>query len=79
MVAGPLRDAVADEVDLDYLIWTVVWSVHGFLSGGMVYSDPRRYPGRDQQRGPGASPAAIEDFRSYLHRFLGRMLVFKNP
>lgn len=56
------------DVDVDYLVRTVVWCVFGFLSGGMPVNG-RRSPTTD-----GPDPARLEEFRRYMHTLLKRML-----
>ncbi|MGH3243074.1 MAG: TetR/AcrR family transcriptional regulator [Spirillospora sp.] len=46
MVAGTARKLVPDDVDVEYVVWTVVWCTHGFLCGGVLDADGRRH-GRD--------------------------------
>jgi hypothetical protein len=79
MAADALRDVVSDQGDLDRMIWTVVWCVHGFLGPGMLRSERSPHPDRGQDREIGASPAEISAFRVYLHQLLTRMLVFTTP
>ncbi|MEV5888437.1 TetR/AcrR family transcriptional regulator [Nonomuraea fuscirosea] len=70
-VTGALRPAVeagliSGEVDLEYTVWTVIWSVHGFAKGGVLDAEGRR-------RGSG-DRAALRRFRSHLHTSLHRTL-----
>ncbi|MGP3933211.1 TetR/AcrR family transcriptional regulator [Nonomuraea sp. KM88] len=53
-------------VDLEYAMWTVVWSVHGFAKGGVLDDQGRR-------RGAG-DRAVLRRFRAHLHLTLHRML-----
>ncbi|REF00859.1 TetR/AcrR family transcriptional regulator [Thermomonospora umbrina] len=75
LVAETVRDQVPDDVDPDYLVWTVVWCVFGFLSGGILYSDPERTAfrrSRGEGLGPG-EPTALADFRRHLHTLVDRL------
>ncbi|MGW0802317.1 TetR/AcrR family transcriptional regulator [Nonomuraea sp. NPDC002799] len=70
-VTGALRPAVEaglidGDVDLEYAMWTVIWSVHGFAKGGVLDAEGRR-------RGAG-DRAALRRFRTHLHRSLHRTL-----
>ncbi|TMR21690.1 TetR/AcrR family transcriptional regulator [Nonomuraea turkmeniaca] len=70
-VAAALRPAaesgvIDGAVDLEYTIWTVIWSVHGFAKGGVLDAEGRR-------RGPG-DRAALRRFRAHLHLTLHRTL-----
>ncbi|HEY8482925.1 MAG TPA: TetR family transcriptional regulator [Spirillospora sp.] len=42
MVAGTARKVLPDDVDVEYLMWTVVWCTHGFGSGGVLDADGTR-------------------------------------
>ncbi|MFV2171683.1 TetR/AcrR family transcriptional regulator [Actinomadura sp. LOL_016] len=71
-----VRPMVPPDVDPDHLVWTVVWCVFGFLSGGLVYSDGTIGP--ERLRGQGLrprDPAAVERFRAHLHTLVTRMLM----
>ncbi|MFC4118737.1 TetR/AcrR family transcriptional regulator [Nonomuraea zeae] len=70
-VTGALGPAVAnglidERVDLEYAMWTVIWSVHGFAKGGVLDDEGRR-------RGAG-DRAALRRFRAHLHLTLHRTL-----
>ncbi|MFI7690214.1 TetR/AcrR family transcriptional regulator [Nonomuraea sp. NPDC049655] len=70
-VTGALRPAVEagvidGTVDLEYAMWTVIWSIHGFAKGGVLDADGRR-------RGAG-DRAALRRFRAHLHLTLHRTL-----
>ena len=71
-VTGALRPAVetgliSADVDLEYTVWTVIWSVHGFAKGGVLDAAGRRRAAGDR--------AALRRFRAHLpltpHRTLG--------
>ncbi|WP_030169261.1 TetR/AcrR family transcriptional regulator [Spirillospora albida] len=62
MVVQAVRKVVADDVDVDYLAWTVVWCTHGFGQGGILDADGNR-------RGLG-DPGALARFRTHLRRLV---------
>ncbi|MEW9549869.1 TetR/AcrR family transcriptional regulator [Nonomuraea sp. NPDC050783] len=64
----PARDAgiIDATVDLEYTIWTAIWSIHGFAKGGVLDAEGRR-------RGAG-DRAALRRFRAHLHLSLHRTL-----
>ncbi|HLU76063.1 MAG TPA: TetR/AcrR family transcriptional regulator [Nonomuraea sp.] len=64
-VAEAMQGLTPDGVSVDHLLWTVVWCVYGFLSGGVRYVS--------RQRGDEADPEAVEEFRAYLHTLVRRM------
>ncbi|MQY04082.1 hypothetical protein ACRB68_21310 [Actinomadura sp. RB68] len=72
MVTDALTGLVPDDVDAPFLVWTGVWCVYGFLSGGLVHPGTRR-PQRQNALGS-ADPEAVESFRAHLHTLLDRML-----
>ncbi|MEV0827106.1 TetR/AcrR family transcriptional regulator [Nonomuraea rubra] len=70
-VSAALRPAVeagliAAETDLDYTVWSVIWTVHGFAKGGVLDAEGRRRTAGDR--------AALRRFRAHLHQCLHRML-----
>lgn len=69
-VAETIRELTPDDVDGDHLVWTVVWCVYGFLSGGMRHVSPD-WP---QKRGEPVQPGVVESFRAYLHTLIRRMI-----
>ncbi|TDD86824.1 TetR/AcrR family transcriptional regulator [Actinomadura rubrisoli] len=77
LVAGAIRDLVPGDVDPDHLVWTVVWCVYGFLSGGIVYSGPGEPWAFRPIRGQtpeGQERASVERFRAHLHTLLDHLL-----
>ncbi|MEV4382857.1 TetR/AcrR family transcriptional regulator [Streptosporangium sp. NPDC049644] len=52
------------DVDLEYVFWSMVWSVHGFCQGGVLDENGDR-------RGP-EDPAVLRRFRTHLHRMIHR-------
>jgi AcrR family transcriptional regulator len=42
MVADAARKIVPDDVDVEYVVWTVVWCTHGFGAGGVLDADGNR-------------------------------------
>ncbi|MEV5824724.1 TetR/AcrR family transcriptional regulator [Spirillospora sp. NPDC052242] len=74
-VVDTVRPLVPPGADPDHVVWTIVWCVYGFLSGGIVYTD--RETGPQRLRGQGIRPrdaAAVERFRAHLHMLVERML-----
>ncbi|MEO3786005.1 TetR/AcrR family transcriptional regulator [Actinocorallia sp. B10E7] len=63
MIVDTVRDVMAPGVDPEYMIWTVVWCVFGFLSGGLQHPGPSSY----YARGAPLTPESLADFRAYLH------------
>lgn len=73
-IADTVRGLVPPDVDPDYLIWSVVWCVYGFLTGGVVRSGPDEPPRRHT---PSTAPCPHDDvagFRAFLHTMLDHML-----
>lgn len=70
MVATAVTEVLGAEragvVDVECLMWTVVWSVHGFGQGGMLDGDGTRRRAAD--------PAALARFRAHLRRLVERQL-----
>ncbi|GAA2296633.1 TetR/AcrR family transcriptional regulator [Actinomadura luteofluorescens] len=60
MVGEAARGVVGDEVDLDFLVWTVVWCTHGFGSGGVLDQQGKRRKLDD--------PQAVARFRAHMRR-----------
>lgn len=53
-------------VDLEYAMWSVIWSVHGFAKGGVLDAEGHRRTATDR--------AALRRFRAHLHLSLHRTL-----
>jgi AcrR family transcriptional regulator len=66
-----VQDVTAPGVDVEYLIWTFVWCVHGFLHGGIQHPGAETY----HARGEPLSPKALKRFRAYLHTLATRLTV----
>ncbi|MFA1539919.1 TetR/AcrR family transcriptional regulator [Actinomadura monticuli] len=61
MVNEAARKAVPDEgIDIEYVIWTVVWSTHGFCCGGVLDADGHRKGRSDQE--------SVGRFRRHMRR-----------
>jgi AcrR family transcriptional regulator len=60
LVTGVARKVVADDVDVDYVVWTIVWCTHGFGCGGLLDTGGNRL-GLDD-------PAAVARFRTQMRR-----------
>ena len=75
MITDLVRDLLPPDVDADHMIWTIVWSVYGFLTGGLQYSrdDPAATGtgGRGHRRR--IDPAELARFRAHLHTLIRRM------
>lgn len=69
MISTVVDDLTLPDVDTDHLVWTIVWSVFGFLSGGMLYTRPHGRHGH----GHGRDPSQVADFRAYLHTLIRHM------
>jgi AcrR family transcriptional regulator len=59
-VISVARESVADDVDLEFVFWTVVWCTHGFGCGGILDGDGHR-GGLDD-------PHAVARFRAHMRR-----------
>jgi AcrR family transcriptional regulator len=70
-MADLLRHAVPEDLDVDYVLWTIPWLVSGFLSNGVMHSGPH---GESHGEGMHLTPADVQDFRRYLHGLMDRIL-----
>ena len=66
MVASATRKVVSDDIDVEYVVWTVVWCTHGFGSGGVLDADGRRR-GLDD-------PRELARFRAHMRRTVATAL-----
>ncbi|TDC54880.1 TetR/AcrR family transcriptional regulator [Actinomadura sp. KC345] len=66
LVAAAARKVVSDDVDIEYVVWTVVWCTHGFGSGGVLDTDGRRR-GLDDSR-------ELARFRAHMRRTVATAL-----
>jgi len=75
MVTDLVRDLIPPDVDADHMVWTVVWSVYGFLTGGMQYSrgQPSATAASDRGHRRRPEPAELARFRAHLHTLIRRM------
>jgi Transcriptional regulator len=73
MVANLVRDLVPPDVDADYVIWTIVWSVYGFLTGGAKHAAAADPAARITGSGRRPDPAALARFRAHLRTLIRRM------
>ncbi|MFV2171682.1 TetR/AcrR family transcriptional regulator [Actinomadura sp. LOL_016] len=79
-VVQTLSPALPPDVHPDYLIWTVVWCVFGFFSGGMTTTDPETGEQQVRRAGIGPhAPEAVEEFREHLHMLITRMFSPPSP
>jgi AcrR family transcriptional regulator len=60
------RSAVGTDVDITVAWWIVIWSVRGFVVGGLL--DREGQPVRP------SNPELLREFRSHLHKLVDRML-----
>lgn len=60
MVTDAARKVVPEDVDVEYVVWTVVWATHGFGAGGVLSADGHRR-GLDD-------PQAVARFRRHMRR-----------
>ena len=60
------RSVVGTDVDLRGAWWTVIWSVRGFVVGGML--------NEEGQPVKPSNPVLLRQFRSHLHQLVDRML-----
>ncbi len=74
VVADTVREMIPGDVDTDYLLWTIVWSVYGFLTGGLQHTSPRARLARVHHPGRGRDDVAAHlRFRAHLHTLIRRM------
>ncbi|MBA9006369.1 TetR/AcrR family transcriptional regulator [Thermomonospora cellulosilytica] len=66
---------IPEDVPADFLVWSVVWCVYGYLTGGMQTADPMRHEGRRS----GVPPQDLEAFRRFLHTMILRMTSPQQP
>jgi len=71
LMATTAKKVAAPGVDAEYLVWTIVWCVFGYLSGGIQHPGPSSY----HARGEPLSPQALAGFRAHLHTLITRMTV----
>lgn len=57
---------IAQGVDVEYALWSMIWCVNGFARGGVLDDDGRRMGSGDHR--------AVRRFRAHLHVMLHRML-----
>ncbi|ROO88338.1 TetR family transcriptional regulator [Actinocorallia herbida] len=60
------RPVAAPDADVEYALWSVIWTVHGFARGGVPDASGRRRRTDD--------PEALERFRAALHRLASGLL-----
>jgi AcrR family transcriptional regulator len=65
-VVATVQPVAAAGTDLEYAVMTVIWSTHGFATGGVPDAKGRRARVDDA--------AAVERFRTQLHRLAGALL-----
>ncbi|MFC4048865.1 TetR/AcrR family transcriptional regulator [Actinomadura syzygii] len=62
MVVSAARKVVPDGVDIEYVVWTIVWCTHGFGAGGVLDGDGRRRGMND--------PRELARFRAHIRRLV---------
>ncbi|MEV5571777.1 TetR/AcrR family transcriptional regulator [Spirillospora sp. NPDC052269] len=62
MVADSVGKVAGDDVDIEYLVWSVIWCTHGFASGGVLRGDGARHRMDD--------PSALIRFRAHMRRMV---------
>ncbi|MFC6879043.1 MULTISPECIES: TetR/AcrR family transcriptional regulator [Actinomadura] len=70
-LAGALRGAAPEDIDIDYALWTIPWLISGFLSSGIMHSDPDAH---GHGEGMHLTPQDLADFRRYLHQVVELLL-----
>ncbi|MFB4306196.1 TetR/AcrR family transcriptional regulator [Actinomadura sp. GTD37] len=61
LVTGAARAAVPDDgIDIEYVIWTVVWATHGFVCGGVLDAEGHRQGLANQE--------SVARFRRHMRR-----------
>ncbi|TDD80295.1 TetR/AcrR family transcriptional regulator [Actinomadura rubrisoli] len=66
LVTDAVRQVVDDDVDVEYVVWSVIWCTHGFGRGGVLDENGRRR-GMDD-------PRELARFRAHLHRLVAAAL-----
>ncbi|MFA1548441.1 TetR/AcrR family transcriptional regulator [Actinomadura chokoriensis] len=62
MVTDAARKIVPADVDVEYVVWTVIWATHGFGCGGVLDADGNRAGVND--------PQAVARFRRNIRRIV---------
>ncbi|WP_327090178.1 TetR/AcrR family transcriptional regulator [Nonomuraea sp. NBC_01738] len=65
-IAAQISPLLPPGVDARYFVWTIVWCVFGYLTGGVL-----ERPRVDRV----VRPAELAKFRTYLHWMIDRMLI----
>ncbi|GAA3212233.1 TetR/AcrR family transcriptional regulator [Actinocorallia longicatena] len=65
-VVALVEDVAGPGTDLEFAVWTVIWSIHGFGRGGVLDPEGRRCRTDD--------PDALARFRAHLHVLADRLL-----
>ncbi|MDX6741275.1 helix-turn-helix domain-containing protein [Actinocorallia sp. A-T 12471] len=64
------RPVAAPGADVEYALWSVIWTVHGFARGGVPDASGRRRRTDD--------PEALQRFRAALHRLVSGLLALEH-
>ncbi|MFC5182499.1 TetR/AcrR family transcriptional regulator [Actinomadura harenae] len=62
MVGDVVGKVAGDDVDVEYLVWSVIWCTHGFAQGGVLRGDGERHRMDD--------PSALIRFRAHMRRMV---------
>ena len=57
---------VGEDVDVPFLVWSIIWSIHGFCQGGIL--------DREGNLKNVHNPRTVRRFRLYLHRMIHRTM-----
>ncbi|XVQ16185.1 TetR/AcrR family transcriptional regulator [Spirillospora sp. CA-255316] len=60
-----IRSALGPDIDAEAALWTLVWTVHGYLQAGYLDVSGRRRPPSD--------PETLRRFRQHLHWLIQRL------
>lgn len=62
MVGDAIAKAAGDDIDIEYLVWSVIWCTHGFAQGGVLRDDGQRHRMDDA--------SALIRFRAHMRRMV---------
>ncbi|MEV4251956.1 TetR/AcrR family transcriptional regulator [Spirillospora sp. NPDC049652] len=62
MVGEAIGKVAGDDIDLEYVVWSVIWCTHGFARGGVLRDDGQRHRMDD--------PSALIRFRAHMRRMV---------
>lgn len=84
LVGDTVRPLAPPSVDVDYMLWTLVWSVTGFMTYGVPDRNDQPTPWRGTTAQPhghhsALTQQAVERFRSHLHMLIEQVLQPPGP